>query len=85
MRSTKLSLVATIAILGIFSGVNAGEFDEAFKNGKVSGDATATYEQRDQKVENGNYYNNSAYAVGSAELIYKTDKFYAARWVHHRH
>lgn len=76
MKSTKLSIVATIAILGVFCGVNAGEFDEAFKNGKVSGDVTATYEQRDQDVETGSYYNNSAYAVGSAELIYKTADFH---------
>ena len=78
MKSTKLSLVATIAILGMFSGVNASEFDEAFKNGTVSGDATATYEMRDQDKPDSAavYYNDSAYAVGSAELIYKTDKFY---------
>ena len=76
MKSTRLSIVATIAILGIFSGVNAGEFDEAFKNGKVSGDVTATYEQRSQDTETGNYYNDSAYAVGSAEVIYKTADFH---------
>lgn len=76
MKSTKLSIVTTIAILGIFSGVNAGEFDEAFKNGTVSGDITATYEQRNQDIETGNYYNDSAYSVGSAELIYKTADFH---------
>jgi len=78
MKSTKLSLVATIAILGMFSVANAGDFDEAFKNGKVSGDITATYEMRDQDKPDpaAVYYNDSAYAVGSAELIYKTDKFY---------
>lgn len=35
MKSTKLSLVATIAILGMFSGVNASDFDEAFKMVKL--------------------------------------------------
>ncbi|MFT7004939.1 MAG: hypothetical protein ACJAWW_002305 [Sulfurimonas sp.] len=76
MKNSKLSIVATLTILGIFSGVNASEFDEAFTNGKVSGDVTATYEQRSQDVETGNYYNNSAYSVVSAELIYKTADFH---------
>ncbi len=78
MKNSKLSIVATVAILGIFSGVNAGEFDEAFKNGTVTGDATATYEMRDQDKPNPEaiYYSDSAYAVGSAELIYKTADFH---------
>lgn len=49
-----------------------GGFDDAFKNGKISGDVTVTYEKRDQDVETGSYYDNSAYSVGSAELIFTT-------------
>ncbi|WP_294961327.1 Opr family porin [Sulfurimonas sp.] len=77
MKSTKLSLVATIAIMGMFSGVNANEFDEAFTKGTLTGDATVTYETRDQKDDDkGAYYTDEAYSVASAELIYKTAKFY---------
>ncbi|MFT5835993.1 MAG: hypothetical protein ACI9RG_000887 [Sulfurimonas sp.] len=78
MKSTKLSLVATIAILGMFSGVNASEFDEAFTNGTVTGDATVTYETRDfSGTDTDAYYSSdNAYAVASSELIYKTAKFY---------
>lgn len=53
----------------------ADTLSEALSNGKTTGDATVTYENRNQKVESGNYYNDSAYAVGSAELIYKTADF----------
>lgn len=75
MKSTKLSAVAALAVFGMFSAVNAGGFDEAFQNGKTSGDVTVTYEMRDQDEEIGSYYNDSAYSVGSAELIYTTDDF----------
>jgi hypothetical protein len=76
MKSTKLSVIAAIAIMGIFSGVNAGDFDDAFKNGKVTGDVTVTYESRNQKKELGAYYSDTAYSVGSAELIYKTAAYH---------
>lgn len=74
MKNRSLSLVASIAIA--FSTVGAAEFDDAFKGGKLSGDVSATYEMRDSKEDLGDYYRSSAYSVGSAELIYKTDSFY---------
>lgn len=76
MKNRSLSLVASIAILGVFSTVGAAEFDDAFKGGKLSGDATVTYEMRDSKEDLNDYYRSSAYSVGSAELLYKTDSFY---------
>ena len=74
MKKRSLSLVACIAIA--VSSVGAAEFDDAVINGKLSGDATVTYEMRDSKKNLDNYYNDSAYSVGSAELIYKTADFH---------
>ncbi|MCK9491857.1 MAG: hypothetical protein M0Q24_07185, partial [Sulfurimonas sp.] len=74
MKKTSLSLVACIAIA--VSSVGAAEFDEAITNGKLSGDATVTYEMRDSKKGLDDYYRSGAYSVGSAELIYKTADFY---------
>lgn len=72
MKSTTLSLVAATTILGMFSSADANALDDAFAKGKISGDITITYEARDQDKELNNYYNDSAYSVGSAELIYQT-------------
>lgn len=74
MKKRSLSIVASIAIA--VSSVGASSFDEAIKNGTLSGDATVTYEMRDSKKDIGSYYQDSAYSVGSAELIYKTDSFH---------
>lgn len=76
MKKRSLSLVTFIAIASAFSALGAEDFAEAIKNGKVSGDAALIYEMRDSKENIGSYYNDSAYSVGSAEIIYKTDSFY---------
>jgi len=74
MKKRSLSLIASIAIMA--SSLGTTEFRDAIKNGKLSGDATATYEMRDSKRDIGTYYRSSAYSVGSAELIYKTADFH---------
>jgi len=61
MKIRSLSLVALIDI-----AVSGADFDDAFKNGKLSGDATVTYEMRD--ADKGVYYTDNAHSVGSAEL-----------------
>jgi len=77
MKSTNKKVIATLAILGIFCTANANEFEDAFKNAKISGDAAVTFEQRDQKkVTPDPYYKDDAYSVGSVELLYKTGSFY---------
>ena len=75
MKTIKLS-IAAITIASMCTLANADSFAEAMQGGKVTGDVTVTYEMRDQDKEIGTYYDNSAYAVGSAEIIYKTGKFY---------
>lgn len=75
MKTIKLSLAA-ITIASMYTLANADSFAEAMQGGKVTGDVTVTYEMRDQKKELNSYYDNSASAVGSVELIYKTGKFY---------
>ena len=74
MRNLKLSLVASLAI-GVCTISNAASLEEALTNGKVSAEFTATYETRDMDTELSkwnNYYNNTAYSVGSFALGYKT-------------
>lgn len=41
-KKARISIAAAIAVLGMFSAASAGDFDEAFKNGKVSGDVIVT-------------------------------------------
>lgn len=56
--------------------VDSASLEEAFKNGKASGDISAYYENR--HVDNGEksiYFNNTAWAVGSVGLKYETDYF----------
>lgn len=70
MRKISLSLVAVMAI-GI-STANASSLQEALTSGKVSGEVTTTYETRNFNKDNGGYYRDSAYAVGSFALKYET-------------
>lgn len=75
MKGEKFCLIAAAAVLGTFSAANASEFTEAFKNGTLSGDVTVTMESRSVDDELNAYYADTAYAVGSTELIYKTGAF----------
>lgn len=71
MKNFKLSLIASLAI-GMCTVSNASSLQEALVNGKTSGEFTATYETRDFDKDNGGYYRDSGYAVGSFALKYET-------------
>jgi len=71
MKNFKLSLIASLAI-GMCTVTNASSLQEALLNGKTSGEFTATYETRDFDKDNGGYYRDSGYAVGSFALKYET-------------
>lgn len=71
MRNLKLSMVAILAISSSCV-VNASSLQEALTSGKVSGDVSATYESRNFDKDNGTYYRDSAYSVGSFALKYET-------------
>lgn len=71
MKIINLSLVA-IATLSLYGSANAQSFKEALTNGKVSGEVAATYEKRNFDKDNGSYYRDSEYAVGSFALKYET-------------
>ena len=73
MRKLNLSL-AVVAALSLCSSANAQSLAEALTSGKVSGEITATYENRDfdKEVAGDGYYRNSAYSVGSFALRYET-------------
>lgn len=69
----KKSLVLALVLCGV---ANANTLEEAFKNGKTSGDISAYYEAR--RVNSGQksvYYNDTSWAVGSVGLNYQTDDF----------
>lgn len=74
MKRISLSLVA-IATLSFYTSANAQSLNEALKNGKVSGEVAATYENRnfDRKINGDNiYYQDTAYSVASFALKYET-------------
>jgi hypothetical protein len=74
MKNFKLSLIAILA-MGTCSIANADSLTQALQNGKVSGEFTATYENRNVDKELtkwSNYYNNTSYGVGSFALKYET-------------
>ena len=71
MKKISLSLVA-MATLSISTVLSANTFSEALSNGKVSGEVAATYENRSFDKDNGSYYRDSAYGVGSFALKYET-------------
>ncbi|MGB0990343.1 MAG: major outer membrane protein, partial [Halarcobacter sp.] len=71
MKILKLSMIAALAV-GACSVVNADTLEQALKNGKVSGEVTATYEQRDMDKVDSQYYQDTGYAVGSFALKYET-------------
>jgi len=71
MKKLNLSLVA-IAALSLYSSASAQSLEEALVNGKVSGEFAATYETRDFDKDNGAYYRDSGYSVGSFALKYET-------------
>lgn len=71
MKKISLSLVA-LATLSLYGSANAQSFKEALTNGKVSGEVAATYENRSFDKDNGSYYRDSEYGVGSFALKYET-------------
>ena len=71
MKKISLSLVV-ITTLSFYASANAKNFKEALTNGKVSGEVAATYENRSFDKDNGSYYRDSAYGVGSFALKYET-------------
>jgi len=71
MKNLKLSLIAALAI-GVTTTSGATTLSEALTNGKVSGEFTATYENRNFKKDTSSYYRDSAYSVGSFALKYQT-------------
>ncbi len=71
MRKINLSLVA-LATLSLYGSANAQSFKEALTSGKVSGEVAATYENRSFDKDNGTYYRDSEYGVGSFALKYET-------------
>ncbi len=73
--NSKLSLLVSVVVLGASTTVCAGELEEAFKAGTVSGDVSITFESRSQDQEINAYYSDTAYSVGSVGLEYKTGDF----------
>jgi len=71
MKKLKLSLIAC-SVITLFSTVNATSFNDALKNGKISGDIAIQYESRSQDKEISTYYSDTAYAMGSLGLNYDT-------------
>ncbi len=71
MKTIKLSLVTALS-LGACTFANADSFIEALQKGKVSGEVAVTYETRNVDKKVGNYYQDTAYSVGSFALKYET-------------
>ena len=71
MKSIKLSLIASLA-LSACTFASANSLHEALTNGKVSGEVAVTYETRNVDEKVGNYYQDTAYSVGSFALKYET-------------
>lgn len=74
MKTMNLS-IAAITALSLFTTANANSLTQALADGKVSGEATVTYETRDMDKELpkwNNYYNNTDYSVGSFALQYQS-------------
>ncbi|AQW84090.1 hypothetical protein CPIN17262_0373 [Campylobacter pinnipediorum subsp. pinnipediorum] len=71
----KKSLIAMLA-LSSFAIAESSSIEEAFKNGKMSGDVSVYYESRHiDKGEKSTYYQNTAWAVGSIGINYETDYY----------
>lgn len=71
MKKFNVSL-AVVAALSLYSSANAESLSEALTDGKVSGEFTATYEQRDFDLPESTYYQSTGYSVGSFALKYET-------------
>ncbi|PHO12189.1 hypothetical protein CPG38_09140 [Malaciobacter marinus] len=74
MKSIKLSLITALATT-VCNTASANSLQEALTSGKVSGEFAVTYETRDQNKEISNYYQDTAYSVGSFALKYETAKW----------
>lgn len=74
MKKSYLSLIVMAATLT--TSLNASSLEDALKSGKATGDVSVFFESRD--VTNGTpdtYYANTAWAVGSIGLGYKTNSY----------
>ena len=74
MKFIKFSVI-TIAIIAISSSLSATSLSEALIEGKVTGDISITYEQRNVDKEISKYYQDTAYSVGSIGLDYKSGSY----------
>ncbi|QCD44484.1 Opr family porin [Campylobacter mucosalis] len=67
----------SLVLIGLLTGclfADSQSLEEAFKNGKASGDVSAYFESRHiNKGQKNTYYNNTSWAVGSIGLNYETD------------
>ncbi len=70
MKNMRLKLIASLAV-SLYTVSNATYLEEALTNGKVNGEFTATYETRNFDKDNGSYYRNSGYSVGSFAIKYE--------------
>jgi len=71
MKKFNISL-AVVATLAVCSTVNAQSLSEALKDGKVSGEVTATFENRNFDKDSGTYSQDTSYSMGSFALKYET-------------
>lgn len=74
MKKSHLSWIVIAA--AIITNMDASSLEEAIKNGKTTGDVSMFFESRDvTKGVPDTYYANTAWAVGSMGLGYKTDSY----------
>lgn len=71
MKNLKISMIAALAV-GVCSVSSADTLAQALKDGKVSGEVTATYEKRDMDKVESKYFQNTGYSVGSFALKYES-------------
>lgn len=74
MKIVKLSLAAVMTA-GLCTVANANSLAQAIQDGKLSGEVSITYESRDQDKEVSKGYSDTAYAVSSIGLNYKTAQY----------
>lgn len=75
MKTVKLSLAA-LAALSVFSTTSsASSLKDALTGGKISGDISVTFENREFDKDTSGYYQDTSYAVGSLAVKYETAAF----------
>jgi len=72
----KIMISAVLATALFSTSASADSLSDALKNGKVSGDVAVTYESREGETNTaGEYFEDTAYSVGSVGLNYETAKY----------